>query len=56
MVRVMIPTLLKLPARAVELAVGSTIVIAHLVIASRIERRRALALPARTRTSAAAAE
>jgi hypothetical protein len=54
MVRVRIPTLLKLPARAVELAVGSTIVLAHLVIASRMERRRALALPARTVSKAAA--
>lgn len=48
MLRVRTPKLLKLPVMAVEMIVGSAIVLAHLMIASRIDRPRALVLAGHT--------
>lgn len=45
---VRMPTLLKLPTMATELVVGSAIVLVHLVIASRVDRPRALVLTGRS--------
>lgn len=47
MSRVRMPKLSKLPFMAVELAVGTAIVLVHLVIASATDRPRTLALAGR---------
>jgi len=45
---VRMPRLSRLPVMAVELTIGSAIVLVHLVIASHVDRQRASGLPGRS--------